>query len=94
MANGPIPKDEQVLHDCDNKICVNPAHLHLGTQTQNMHEARDRERFKSKVTADDVRAIRLAKISGATLAELAKIYGIGESAVSHICTRRNWSHID
>ena len=38
----PIPKDLQTLHQCDNKSCVNPAHLKAGTNRQNQIEARDR----------------------------------------------------
>lgn len=43
--NGPIPDGVLVLHDCDNKACVNPAHLHLGDQAQNMREYRERGPF-------------------------------------------------
>lgn len=38
----PIPKHLQTLHQCDNKSCVNPAHLKAGTNQQNQIEARDR----------------------------------------------------
>lgn len=45
IANGPIPSGLHVLHSCDNKICVRPDHLHLGTHKQNMEEAAERNRF-------------------------------------------------
>jgi len=35
---GPVPNDMQVLHRCDVKTCVNPAHLFLGTQRDNMRD--------------------------------------------------------
>ena len=35
------------LHDCDNKWCVNPSHLHWGTQQDNMREAAERGLSKS-----------------------------------------------
>ena len=45
LANGrPIPEGTYVLHSCDNKVCCNPAHLHIGTHSDNMQEMQDRGR--------------------------------------------------
>jgi hypothetical protein len=38
----PIPKHLQALHQCDNKSCVNPAHIDIGTTQQNTQEAKQR----------------------------------------------------
>jgi hypothetical protein len=39
---GPIPKNYSVLHRCDNKQCINPAHLYSGTQAQNVKDMIER----------------------------------------------------
>lgn len=45
LWNGPIPAGQAVLHECDNPICVRPDHLFLGTQQDNLADARSKGRL-------------------------------------------------
>ena len=40
-----VPVEIQVLHTCDTRSCVNPDHLFLGTNTDNMRDASKKHRF-------------------------------------------------
>jgi HNH endonuclease len=51
LAYGPIPKDMCVLHSCDNRRCVRPDHLFLGTKRDNMLDMAAKGRWRNQYAA-------------------------------------------
>ena len=101
LQNGPIPDGMQVLHKCDNPPCVDHTHLFLGTHGDNMRDCVEKGRHAdgtgeannfSKLTEDDVRDIR-PRATNRNGAAMALEYGISPGNVSHIITRKSWSHV-
>ena len=104
-AVGPIPDGLFVCHRCDNRLCVNPAHLFLGTPKENLADMTAKGRRKSpsfkgeenntaKLTADEVREIRALHASGISGAALGRRYGVSKVNISDIVRRRTWRHIE
>jgi HNH endonuclease/CENP-B N-terminal DNA-binding domain len=97
---GEIPKEKHVLHKCDNRSCVNPKHLFLGTNKDNVddkmkkgrHHSLDREHNpRAKLTTKLVIEIRNKYSSGKVRQiDLATEYGIGQTTVSQICRNETW----
>lgn len=95
-----IPAGRSVLHSCDVRLCVNPAHLRLGTNTENMADMVSRGRslrgdlnHKAKLRDCDVLDIRARAHRGDTLSEIARDYGVSRPNVSLIVTRGSWAHL-
>ena len=85
LENGPIPDGYMVRHTCDNRACVNSAHLLLGTHQDNMQDMSSRNRQKRKLTHDQVRYIRY---SDATASNLAEVFGIRINQVYRLRNRK------
>ena len=93
--NGGISQRQVVRHDCDNPACVNPMHLQVGTQKQNMNDASVRghmshfgERNSSaKLTTEQVQEIRSNTEASRVVAER---YGVSKSQINNIRRGGSW----
>lgn len=88
LAKGDIPDDLLVRHTCDNPPCVNPAHLVLGTQAQNIADMDARGRRPiGKLTPKQIADIRRRYTHGEKQVHLAVEYGVTQAAISWQCHR-------
>lgn len=81
LHRGAIPPGQCVLHTCDTPACVNPAHLFLGTRTENNADRARKGRSHSKLSANAVQEIRAAP---GKHCEIAQRYNVSESLISQI----------
>lgn len=100
LANGRRPGRFFVLHSCDNKKCVRPDHLRLGTSKDNVHDmmlrglmCRGERKPFAKLTDDRVRALRADRAAGKTWSRLSLEYGVTRATAQRAADGRNWKHI-
>ncbi len=97
--NREIPKGKLICHHCDNRKCVNPKHLYLGTSSSNNTDTIDRSRGNrkigdgcswSKISEEEVIEILQSNEKQYVLAER---YNIDQSTVSNIKTGKRRFHV-
>ncbi len=109
LHNGEIPEGPGhhgfcVCHRCDNPSCVNPEHLFLGTNKDNVRDMDSKGRRISNpllgekhqmaiLTNKSVRLIFEMKDSGATQKDVAKLFKCATSTVAHIWHGRQWNSV-
>ena len=100
---GKILRKLQVLHKCDNPSCVNPTHLFLGTNQDNVNDKMNKGRenpskgsnhYISKLKEKDIPKIKiLYKTGNFTLKEIAKKYKVYYTTIQKIVTNQTWKHV-
>lgn len=98
---GDIPDGVDVLHTCDNLLCVNPKHLFLGSKGDNAQDmkAKDRHLYgerntEAKLTEKQVLQIhRLYKAGGVSTYQLADQFGVRQGTIWKILKGHRWEHI-
>lgn len=94
---GPILNGLHVLHHCDNRKCVRPDHLFLGTNRENVDDKVSKSRQlkgealkTSKLTEDQVRQIKCDKRSQRVI---GKTFGVSHTTVGQIKSGLIWRHV-
>jgi hypothetical protein len=100
--NGEIPDGLSVLHHCDNRPCINPDHLFLGTQTDNVQDMHAKGRWQAtyqhgedshlcKLTEQNVR--RILASTDKSSRELAREFSISQRQITEIRAGRSWKYL-
>ena len=97
LKYGPIPEGMFALHHCDTKCCVNPDHIFLGTQQDNMddkvcknRQANGIKHGMSKLTEEQAKE---AKFGNVKPTELAKKFNCSATMIRQIRSGLYWKHL-
>jgi hypothetical protein len=98
---GELPRRMCVMHTCDNRLCVNPAHLKLGTHKENTQDALAKGRLavgernhQAKLTDEIVRTMRQEYQPGrGEFKRLGQKYGVKETAARKAVLGITWQHV-
>jgi hypothetical protein len=97
IFNGLIPYGKIVRHTCDNRLCVNPKHLILGTYYDNSIDSVKRNRQAHMILNEEaVKVIKWFlkyKPKRGLAAKLARLYNITPETIGAIKTRKSWSWV-
>lgn len=93
LAGIHVPQDMDVLHTCDNTLCVNPKHLFLGDHLANMEDKAKKGRAPAKLNSEQVKDIKKQLSSGRSCNSIAIEIGVVPHTISDIKNGITWRHV-
>jgi hypothetical protein len=105
LFNGEIPLGMCICHRCDNKICVNPTHLFIGTYADNNRDCANKGRAnnsgnlrgdnhpRATLTESSARMAKSLASSGVKKTVIAERLKVNPSVIYDVCNGRTWRHL-
>lgn len=97
---GVDPGELLVMHTCDNTICVNPEHLKLGTNDENMADMVSKKRSpfgenspRAKLKESEVVQIREMRRLGVRISVISRLFKINWNTINQVVNYITWRHI-
>jgi hypothetical protein len=102
IFKGYLPKEKYICHTCDNKLCVNPAHLWEGFPKENTKDMYNKGRnvpssiktiIAAKLSPTQVHEIKDLLTQGISQYKIAETYNISQSSISRIKRKESWKNL-
>lgn len=96
LTHGEIPAGMLVCHKCDNRKCINPDHLFLGTVKDNALDAARKGRLSyskpKKIAADKCNEIVTLLTAGSSYGEIAVAFNVSRQSIANFVARHKLGH--